>query len=706
MKLYIAEKPAVAKAIVAALTTRGQPFKRVGLFYQADNGDCVAHARGHLLQWEQPHDHDVALKKWDMATLPFFFGIPKQVANPTAADILAELKQRIKGLAKTDEVIHCGDCDDEGQLIVDELLRHCNFAQTGQVKRIFINDNSEKSILQAIDNAQPNTEFLGLGRSAMARSLADYYYGLNLTRGYTLKSQQNGFEGVISVGRVQTPILGMIVRRDLSFAAHEKSFFYPIEATFANGQDLVTGQYLPHYEKKEGDNAEDNKHLTDEPLAANLARQFQGLAVKAVDVQDVVKKTSTKLPFNLVDLQADCYSKLDLNPDVVLSVTQSLRDNFNAITYNRSDCAYLRDEQFELAPGILKALAANTDADVQKLLYHADLSKKHKAFNTQKTGAHHGIIPTDSVVDVGRMSKNEAAVYRLIVLRYLGLFLPDYEYQEQTALVTVDLNGQAHHFKLSQKRTIEEGFKLFVKEPLDEPEAASLSPCFIDFNLFFQDKNTVKIHEANFSKKATKPHPLYTMATLLRDLPNAAKYVKNEQLRAVLIARDKEKAGENGGIGTSATRDSMIKILLDRGFIEIDTKKKLVSTELGKKVYAMLPDQAKFPDLTAIWQLQMTDIANNKLTVDEFLEGIKSYLAKEFQAIKSTAAAPTLAKFTCPDCQKALRRIKSDKGFFWGCSGFKEGCKRTFSDKGEKPVFEAKTSKPTTKKTVTTVAKK
>lgn len=705
MKLYIAEKPAVAKAIVAALTTRGQPFKRVGLFYQSENGDCVAHARGHLLQWEQPHDHDVALKKWDMASLPFFFGIPKQVPNPTAADILTELKQRIKALAKTDEVVHCGDCDDEGQLIVDELLRHCNFGQTGQVKRIFINDNSEKSILQAIDNAKPNSEFLGLGLSAKARSLADYYYGLNLTRGYTLKSQQNGFEGVISVGRVQTPILGMIVRRDFSFAAHEKSFFYPIVATFSNGQDLVTGQYLPHYEKKEEGDSEDNKHLTDEPLAANLARQFKGLGIKTVDVQDVVKKTSTKLPFNLVDLQAECYSKLDLNPDVVLSTTQSLRDNFNAITYNRSDCAYLRDEQFDLAPGILKALSANTDTDVQKLLSHADLSKKHRAFNTEKTGAHHGIIPTDSVVDVGRMSKNEAAVYQLIVLRYLGLFLPDYEYQEQTSIVTVDLAGQNHHFKLSQKRTINEGFKAIIKEGLDEPEATPLSPCFIDFTLFFQNQNAVKIHEANFSTKATKPQPLYTMATLLRDLPNAAKYVKNDQLRAVLIERDKEKAGENGGIGTSATRDSMIKILLDRGFIEIDAKKKLVSTELGKKVYAMLPDQAKFPDLTAIWQLQMTEIANNKLTVDDFLSTIKSYLTAEIQAIKSTTSAPTMAKFTCPDCQKALRRIKTDKGFFWGCSGFKEGCKRTFADKGEKPVFEAKTSKPTPKKTVTTVSK-
>ena len=208
----------------------------------------------------------------------------------------------------------------------------------------------------------------------------------------------------------------------------------------------------------------------------------------------------------------------------------------------------------------------------------------------------------------------------------------------------------------------------------------------------------MKIEEANFSTKATKPQPLYTMATLLRDLPNAAKYVKNDQLRAGLVERDKEQAGENGGIGTSATRDSMLKILLDRGFIEIDTKKKLVSTELGKKVYAMLPDQAKFPDLTAIWQLQMTEIANNKLTVDDFLSTIKSYLATEFQAIKNTAAMPTMAKFTCPDCQKALRRIKTDKGFFWGCSGFKEGCKRTFADKGEKPVFEVKITQKSQKK--------
>jgi DNA topoisomerase-3 len=686
MKLYIAEKPAVAKAIATALESKGQSFKKVGLFYAANNGDKIAYCRGHLLSLLDPHEHDEKLKKWAMADLPFFFDTPKKKPVEFSKEIFKGLKEEIKALKAADTLIHAGDPDDEGQLIVDEVLDHLNYKHDN-VMRVFINDNTPEAVLKALDAAKSNNTFKPLGLSALARSIADAYYGFNLTRAYTLKAQESGFDGVLSVGRVQTPMLGLIVRRDRENADHKKQFYFTLAADFVFNETVIRANYQNNDATLTKD---DDGRLTDETQVKNLAAKLLNKDAIITQAETKTKRESSPLPFNLNELYAAAYKAFDLNPDEVLKITQALRDNHDAITYNRSDCSYLMDEQHALAPNIIEQVGRN-DPSFDALIKHPifNLTIKHKAFNSSKTGAHHGIIPTTAKVDMAKLTKNEQAIYGLIVKRYIGLFLPDLIAEESSIIIDCD----THLFKANSKTITDNGWKAVMTEAVkdddkDDQEAESnaknegLARLVPNFN-----KQQGKHKESFVQAKETKPQPLYTMASFILDLPRAAKYIKDANTRQVLLDRDKDKAGEAGGIGTSATRDSMIKTLLDRGFITINNKKKLVSTGLGQKLYDALPDIAKYPDLTAIWQEGMNAIAHNQKSVSSFLDQVNTDIQKEVLRVKGQTAAMVEIKYPCPKCQKALRRIKTVKGFFWGCSGFKEGCKTSFNDDKGKPVM-------------------
>ncbi|WP_236861989.1 DNA topoisomerase, partial [Campylobacter devanensis] len=344
MRLFIAEKPELARAIANGMEGKQEKFDghiKIG-------NDIITWAFGHILELCEPNEYDEKYNNWNLADLPFeindFKYKPKEKSK-------AQLKAIIKLINDNQitEIVHCGDYDEEGQILIDEIII---YSKTNKpVKRMLLQDITEAGIKKSLKDLRPNSDFQGMSDSGFARSQADWIVGLNLTRAYTIKArQQNAMNiKVLSVGRVQTPILGLIVARDKEHESHQASYYYNVTANI----------------NTQGKN---------------------GLITKATHEN---KKEFAPLPYSLLILQAECSKKFGYKPDKVLEITQSLRETHKAISYNRSDCQYLNENTFQECPDILKAVANNLNIDISK----CDTTIKHSAFNDEFVTAHTGIIP-------------------------------------------------------------------------------------------------------------------------------------------------------------------------------------------------------------------------------------------------------------------------------------------------------------------------
>jgi len=668
MRLFIAEKPDLARAIVEGL---GGGSRQTGYF---DCGnDYVTWCFGHMLQLLDPEDYDARYKTWSMDDLPIAH-IPWR--KQPAGDKKDQLKIITGLLKQADSVVHAGDPDDEGQLLVDEILEYAKCR--APVMRLLINDNNTAVVRRAFANMRDNREFAGLSAAAEARSVGDQLYGYNLTRAYTLAARKAGYQGVLSVGRVQTPILGLVVRRDREFEAHTKSFYYIVA-----GQFRIQGLEFPaRYQIADGDPVDDKGRLIDPVHANSIADAVRGKSARIVSADTKQKEQHPPLPYNLLKLQTDASRKFGFKPDQTKDITQTLRDKHRLITYNRSDCEYLSEEQHADAPQVLAAIAA-TAPILAPVAQRADPALKSRAFNSAKVSAHHGIIPTEATADLSKLTDGEQKIYLLIARAYIAQFWPKHQYDQTDILV----ESEGHRFAVRSNVTTRAGWLTLYKndagnEDLEGDEdtlAADLR------NARAEQQGTCV--EATAEQMETKPRPLYTMATLLADLTRVAKYVRDDRLRKLLIEKDKGKEGEHGGIGTPATRDTIIATLFERGYLA-EKGKNIVSTPTGREFYDCLPDQAKYPDMTALWHEQQKAIQVGEHNAESFVRELLAYIGEEVDAVKVNGIGIKTDTHLCPDCGRPLRRIKK-KGkneFFWGCTGFSEGCKYACEDKAGKPV--------------------
>src|SRR5215469_2449164 len=420
MRLFIAEKPELAKAIVEGL---GGGRRKEG-YYDCGN-DCVTWCFGHMLQLLDPEDYDERYATWRLDDLPIAH-IPWR--KKPAAGKSAQLRIVTHLLKQADSVVHAGDPDDEGQLLVDEVLAYARCRLP--VKRLLINDNNTNVVRKALANLRDNREFAALSASAEARSVGDQLYGYNLTRAYTLAARKEGYQGVLSVGRVQTPILGLVVRRDREFESHVKSFYY-----YVTGQFQIQGLTFPaRYQTVEGDPVDDKGRLIDQKYAQAIAEAVKGKPARLISADTKQKEQPAPLPYNLLKLQTDAARKFGYKPDQVKDITQSLRERHRLITYNRSDCEYLSDEQHADAPGVLAAIAKTTPM-LAPASAAANPAIKGRAFNSSKVSAHHAIIPTQATADLARLSIGERKIYTLIARAYVAQFWPTHQYDQTDVLV-------------------------------------------------------------------------------------------------------------------------------------------------------------------------------------------------------------------------------------------------------------------------------
>ncbi|EOT5828973.1 DNA topoisomerase 3 [Escherichia coli] len=669
-RLVIAEKPELAKAIVEGL---GGGSRKDG--YYECGSDRVTWCYGHMLALLDPEDYDERYANWNMADLPIVH-IPWRKKPSGDAGAKAQFKTILSLLKQAKSVVHAGDPDDEGQLLVDEILEYANCRLP--VQRLLINDNNVKIVRRQLAAMRDNREFAGLSAAAEARSVGDQLYGFNITRLYTLAARAKGYQGLLSVGRVQTPILGLVVRRCRENAAHQKTYYYLV-----NGQFEVEGiQFPARYQVADGDPVDEKGRLSNKEHAEGIAAAVSGQPARIVSVTTKAKEAAAPLPYNLLKLQMDASRKFGFKPDQVKDITQALREKHKLITYNRSDCEYLSEEQHGDAPGVLAAIA-QTAPMLAAAAQRANPTIKSRAFNSSKVSAHHAIIPTESTADLSKLTDAEQKIYLLIARAYVAQFWPKHLYDQTDVLAQVG----DHRFGVRSNVTTSPGWKILYKNDAGNEDLEGNADDIEQDLRKLRDGQAGTCTDAKAEQQETKPQPLYTMESLLSDLTRVAKYIRDDRLRKILIEKDKGKQGEHGGIGTPATRDSIIATLFERGYL-VEKGKHIVSTPTGEELYDALPDTARFPDMTALWHEQQKAIQAGERDTLSFVNELMEYIGAEVANIKENGLSMKIDTHPCPSCGKPLRRIKKkDKNeYFWGCTGFADGCKFACDDKGGKPV--------------------
>lgn len=637
--LIIAEKPELAKSIVNAID--GKLNKNDGYFEKGNY--VVTWAYGHILRLKAPEEYDEENKNWDMKQLPIYFKNWGKIPIDKTRKQFNVIKKLIN---ECDEIINAGDIDEEGQLLIDEIIEYCGFK--GKVKRIQTSAFNEDYLKKALKNLEPNSKYEMWGKSANARAIADYMVGINLSRYFSLLN-----ETTLSVGRVQTPTLGLVVNRDLAIENHIKEKYYDGYVDININGNIIKAK-LENKDNIVYKNQNELKQILDKFINKNVK----------VNITKQIKNENAPLPFNLTKLQSHISKKYKIKPDETLKITQDLREKYHAITYNRSDSQYLNEEHYKEAPGVIKKVLNNIDLKLD--LDYSNLPHS-KCFDNSKVTAHHGIIPTSVDIDLSKMNDKEQKIYKEICMYYLIQFIRPIK-KEITYLETDEQNG--YKFKASYTKILDEGFNKYLDKTNNENQESVLSK--ISEGLY-----TGTINKSDIKEIETKPLARYTQASLIEDMTRISKYVDDPEIKEILKRKDKDKEGENGSIGTSATRASIIQNLIKRGYIK-EEKDKVISTELGREYYNILPDEWKKADLTAKWWIIQEEIRDGKADqnklLDSILLDIKKVIAtkdvSKFKLKKNYKNEKTIVGH-CPLCGKDI--IESNKSFY--CSGFKEGCK-------------------------------
>jgi DNA topoisomerase-3 len=600
MRLFIAEKPSLARAIADALP--GPQTKR-GNFIQCGREDVVAWCAGHILELAEPEAYAPELKSWRLDQLPI--APAEWRLAVTAPDLLRTIRSLLK---KAGRVVHAGDPDREGQLLVDEVLEFLGY--TGPVDRLLISDLNPPAVRTALGEIQSNSRFKGLYAAALARQRADWLFGINLTRLYTLLGRAGGYEGVLSVGRVQTPLLGLIVRRDAEIEQFKPLPYYVVRAAVRS----ALGPFMCAWQAPEGltsvlDHA---GRLVSRAHAAQIQAKTAGKPGSVTSASRDRKSEPPPLPYSLAELQVDAGKRLGLGPKETLDICQALYETHRLLTYPRSDCSYLPEGQHAQAIAVLAAVATNIPPLVPAA-GKADRSLRSRGWNDKKITAHHAIIPTTVARPGGELSSGERAVYELVARRYIAQFYPPFEFHETT--LEIDIEGE--RFRASGRQLISEGWRTLIA-PLpadDKPETVEENP--VGPLPMLDRGEPITCAEVTIADRCTTAPKRFTEATLIQAMTGIARYVQDPKIKQLLRETD--------GIGTPATQAAIIQTLFDRRFIE-KRGRQVVSTEVGRALIQILPDVATRPDMTALWEAAMRRIASGHMPLGQFLDGVVEQL--------------------------------------------------------------------------------
>ncbi|KPQ30986.1 DNA topoisomerase III [Halomonas sp. HL-93] len=584
MRLIIAEKPSLARAIAEALP--GNAKRQDGAINCGDT--IVTWCLGHLLEQAAPEAYDPADKQWRLDRLPIVPTTWQLAPRSKARGQLAVIRKLIK---QASEVVHAGDPDREGQLLVQEVIEHLKYR--GPVQRLLISDLNRPAVSRALSKLRPNTEFQPLFQAAQARSRADWLYGINLTRAWTLTGRQAGHDGVLSVGRVQTPVLGLIVRRDNAIRDFVPHPFYPLWVDLKVAQGQLRAWWAP----KEHQPLDDQGRLIDRTPADALAAQLPNAHGTLTQLDQQEKRQAPPLPYSLSALQVDAARRHGLSAQMVLDICQRLYEQHKLITYPRSDCRYLPEEHLTLAQRSLSGACQNDEA-LQQWLKGADFSLRSKAWNDKQVGAHHALAPTGKPADFSQLSATEGHVFRLVVRNVMAQFYRPLRTFEVKAEFTL-LNEA---FRARGQSILDPGWKPLFTTREDTPPLPPLTqgePC--------------QALAAGVEERETRPPEPFTDASLIKAMMNIGRYVDDAEVRRTLRDTD--------GLGTEATRAGIIETLVQRGYL-VRKQKALRATKLGTALIAALPSAVSTPERTALWEQRLRAISEQQDDPDAFQQAL------------------------------------------------------------------------------------
>ncbi|MDU8924297.1 DNA topoisomerase III [Pasteurellaceae bacterium LIM206] len=642
MKLFLCEKPSQGNDIgkVLGATKRGD-----GCLATPDGQIMVTWGVGHLVEQFNPDDYDPALKKWTFETLPI---IPTQWKLAPKKETKKQYNVVMGLIKKAATVIIATDIDREGETIARELLDLANFR--GNIQRLWLSALDDASIRKALGQLKQNSETLPLYYAGLARSRADWSVGMNFSRLFTLLARQRGYQGVLSVGRVQTPTLAMVVQRDQEIAnfVPKNHYMLLVQLSNQNGQAFIAQYLIPEQHCDENGLCLDKSVIS----SANQAIRQAGTA-KVLSVETKREKESPPLLFSLSALQTTCNRLFGFGAQQVLDIAQSLYETHKATTYPRTDCGYLPESQLAEVPKVIQALV-NADPQLKPVIAKLDFSLKSRAWNDKKISAHHGIIPTFGKVDITRMNENELKVYQLVRLHYLAQFLPSCETDKTVAT----FESAGHTLVANGNIMIKPGWKALLGKTLEESEddtKQGLPPLSVN-----QVCRVIKSEEKSLQTKPPKP---YNEGTLLSAMKNAARFVTDPKL--------KQRLRETEGLGTEATRAPTIEGLFKRGYL-VKKGKNINASAEGVALINSLPTVLKEPGLTALWEQALNQIAEGTLTLDIFMQKQTDFIRHFMQQCMRQGMQMGIEIKKCPKCGAPMTKRTSKNGSsqFWGCTKY------------------------------------
>ena len=655
MRLFIAEKPSLGRAIAVGL---GSGKEKDGAIYLGS--DIVTWCFGHILEQCSPEDYDEKYKRWCIEDLPI---LPETWKNKVKPDAKKQYLLIKKLVHDADEIVNAGDPDREGQLLVDEVLADLQILKGSKpIRRILLNALDEKSVREALGQLRSNQEFVGLRNSALARSRADWLIGMNLSRIYTIRAREAGYQNAVSVGRVQTPTMGLVVRREIEIKRFRPTTFFTPRILWQH----AAGSFLAKWKPREMEGVDEEGRIVSRETAERILAAVRNASAQIRSMEQKKGTSPQRLPYSLSALQIDAGKIYGYAPQEVLDTQQALYEK-KLTSYPRSDCDYLPENQLADKDTILDHLAA-LGADFSPFAANAERNIKSCAWNDAKISAHHAIIPTTLRPDYAALTDKEKNLYALIAKSYIAQFYPAQEF----LTTKIEVAAGAEIFTASGKVILQDGWRaIYQKEKSsseDDADEAQNLPSV-------HEGDPVTYQDGQVQEGVTKPPARFTPATLLKAMKEIHKYVKDQSL--------KEQLKECAGIGTEATRASILETLQKREYIRLE-KKQLVPTDLGISLCKILPDKILFPDITAQWEFDLDRISSGSISIKDFFAQQEIYLHELLENAKTATIAPPKNSVMCPTCGKAMRRMKSAKGYFWGCTGYPE-CKNTFPDKNGKP---------------------
>ncbi|MFA9195048.1 DNA topoisomerase 3 [Flavobacterium sp. FBOR7N2.3] len=638
MKVCIAEKPSVAREIASVL---GANTKHDG--YYEGNGYAVTYTFGHLCTLKEPNDYRPYWKSWDLNNLPM---LPEKFETKVVENSGIQKQFKIvKSLFdKAELVINCGDAGQEGELIQRWVMNEANYK--GEVKRLWISSLTTEAIREGFENLKPSANYDNLYYAGFSRAIGDWLLGMNATRLYTVK--HGGYKQVLSIGRVQTPTLAMVVERFKEIENFKPQPYWELQTLYR--ETLFSYEEGRFLKKEDGE------------LLANKVKEsdFEIVAVEKKNGNEFAPKL-----FDLTGLQVYCNTKFGFSADETLKIVQTLYEQ-KVVTYPRVDTTFLPSDIYPKVPGILQKLT--NYAVLAEPLLGKKIKKSPKVFNDKKVTDHHAIIPTGVQ---SNLQYNQQQVYDIIVKRFIAVFYDDCLVGNTTVI------GKAADvtFKATGKEILKKGFRVVFEDPNAKEKEADLLPSFV-----VGEKGP---HEPSFLEKETKAPNQFTEASLLRAMETAGKQVDDEDLRELM---------KENGIGRPSTRANIIETLFKRQYI-VRNKKQVLPTPTGIQLIDIIQNELiKSAELTGSWEKQLKDIEKGTFTAAAFINNMKRMVdalvyevrsettranishagsvQKEVAAVEKKKAAG-MEEESCPKCKKATL-IKGKSAY--GCSDYKAGC--------------------------------